>query len=177
MTKLSVDINAVDDDLGFHVWNIALFLNSDYKINEIKVLAENKTMKNTRTPLDPSLAVITNGINDSMVRSLNTFYKGMTNETLYNKLSAGSKSFSQSQLKAFFSKLNLQEKDYDVLTEMFELSRGNCSNFAITEVISTDFDGEPITDIIMSIQVGDDIYRYDLQYNRRDKALIAIAKL
>lgn len=177
LTKLSVDINAVDDDLGFHIWNIALFLNSDNKIVDVKVLAENKTLKNTRTPLSPSLSIITNGVKDSTSRSVNTFLKDITNENLYNKLIASSKPFNQSQLKAFFSKLNMQEIDYEVLTEMFKISRGNGSNFAITEVISTDFDGEPITDIILSLKSGDETYRYDLQYNRRDKAISKISKL
>lgn len=177
LTKLSVDINAVDDDLGFHIWNIALFLNSDNKIVDVKVLAENKTLKNTRTPLSPSLSIITNGVKDSTSRSVNTFLKDITNENLYNKLIASSKPFNQSQLKAFFSKLNIQEIDYEVLTEMFKISRGNGSNFAITEVISTDFDGEPITDIILSLKSGDETYRYDLQYNRRDKAISKISKL
>lgn len=177
LTKLSIDINAVDDDLGFHVWNLALFLNSDNQITDVKVLAENKTLKNTRTPLNPSLAVITNGVKDSTSRSVNTFLKDISNESLYNKFVASAKPFNQSQLKAFFSKLNMQEKDYDVLTEMFKISKGNGSNFAITEVISTDFDGEPITDIILSLKSGEEMYRYDLQYNRRDKAIIKISRL
>lgn len=177
LTKLSIDINAVDDDLGFHVWNIALFLNSNNQITDVKVLAENKTLKNTRTPLSPSLAVITNGVKDSTARSVNTFLKDISNEGLYNKFIASSKSFNQSQLKAFFSKMNMQEKDYEVLSEMFKVSKGNGSNFAITEVISTDFDGEPITDIILSLKSGEETYRYDLQYNRRDKSIVKISKL
>lgn len=177
LTKLSVDINAVDDDLGFHVWNLALFMDDNGKITDVKVLAENKTLKNTRTPLSPSLSLITNGIKDSTTRSVNTFLKGITNENLYNKLVANGKSLNTSQLKAFFSKLNLSNIDYDTLTEMFEVSKGNGSNFAITEVISTDFDGEPITNIILSLKLDDNTYKYDLQYNRRDKALIGVSKL
>lgn len=177
LTKLSVDINAVDDDLGFHVWNLALFMDNNGKITDIKVLAENKTLKNTRTPLSPSLSIITNGIKDSTTRSVNSFLKGITNENLYNKLAASGKSFNTAQLKAFFSKLNLNEIDYDTLSEMFEVSKGNGSNFAITEVISTDFDGEPITNIILSLKLDDYVYRYDLQYNRREKALIKVSKL
>lgn len=177
VVKLSIDINAVDDDLGFHVWNIALFINNEGKIVDAKLLAENKTLKNTRTPLNPSLSIITNGIKDSTTRSVNTFLKGMTNEKLYNKTVASGKSFDNSQMKAFFSKLNLEEKDYKVLGEMFEVSKGNGSNFAITEVISTDFDGEPITNIILSLKSDDYTYRYDLEYNRRDKMLIGVDKL
>lgn len=177
LTKLSVDINAVDDDLGFHVWNLAVFLNSDNKIQDVKILAENKTLSNTRTPLDPSLSVITNGTNDSISRTVNTFLKGITNESLYNKLNASAKPFNESQLKALFSKLNMENIDYDVLSEMFEISKGNGANFAVTEVISTDFDGEPITDIILSIQSGEEVYKYDLQYNRREKSLVSISEV
>lgn len=176
-TKLSVDINAVDDDLGFHVWNLAVFLNNDNKIEDVKILAENRSLTNTRTPLDPSLSVITNGVNDNLSRSVNTFLKGLTNESLYNKLIAGNKPFNKSQLKAFFSKLNIEDINYDVLSEMFEISKGNGSNFAVTEVLSTDFDGEPITDVILSIKSGEDTYMYDLQYNRREKALVSISKV
>lgn len=177
LTKLSVDINAVDDDLGFHVWNLSVFLNSDNKIEDVKLLAENKTLNNTRTPLDPSLSVITNGTNDNINRSVNTFLKGLTNENLYKKLVASDKPFNESQLKAFFSKLNISDINYDVLSEMFEISKGNGSNFSITEVLNTDFDGEPITDIILSIKSGEDVYKYDLQFNRREKVLVTISKV
>lgn len=177
LTKLSVDVNAVDDDLGFHVWNLAIFLNSDNKIHDVKLLAENKTLTNTRTPLDPALSVLTNGVNDNLSRTVNSFLKGITNESLYNKLNASAKPFNESQLKAFFSKLSLKDADYGVLSEMFKVSRGNGSNFAITEVISTDFDGEPITDVILSIKIGEEVYKYDLQYNRREKALVSISKV
>lgn len=177
LTKLSVDINAVDDDLGFHVWNLAIFLNSDNKIQDVKILAKDKSLTNTRTPLDPSLSVLTNGVNESLSRSVSTFLKGMTNEGLYNKFAASGKPFNESQLKALFSKLNIKDVNYDVLSEMFKISKGNGGNFAITEVISTDFDGEPITDVILSIKCGEDVYKYDLQYNRREKALVSISKV
>ena len=177
LTKLSVDINAVDDDLGFHIWNLAVFLTSDNKIQDVKIIAENKTLKNTRTPLEPSLSVITNSANDTLTRSVNSFLKGITNENLYKKLVAGAKSFNDSQLKALFSKLNIKDKNYDVLSDMFEISKGNGSNFAITEVISTDFDGEPITDVILSIKSNDEVYKYDLQFNRREKTLVSISKV
>lgn len=177
VTKLSVDINAVDDDLGFHVWNLALFIDNNDKIIDVKVLAENKTLKNTRTPLSPSLSLITNGVKDSTYRSVNTFLKGITNEKLYNKIAASGKNFNNSQVKAFFSKLNIENVNYDVLGEMFEISKGDGSNFAVTEVISTDFDGEPITNIILSLKLDDYTYKYDLQYNRKDKVLVKISKL
>ena len=153
------------------------FLNSDNKIEDVKLLAENKTLNNTRTPLDPSLSVITNGTNDNINRSVNTFLKGLTNENLYKKLVASDKPFNESQLKAFFSKLNISDINYDVLSEMFEISKGNGSNFSITEVLNTDFDGEPITDIILSIKSGEDVYKYDLQFNRREKVLVTISKV
>ena len=175
VTKISVDINSVDDDLGFHVWNIALFLNNNKEIVDAKILAENKSLKNTRTPLSPSLSLITNGVDDSTIRTTKAFLKGMTNEALYNKIVASGKEFNQSQLKAFFSKLSLQDKDYEVLSEMFKVSKGVGSNFAITEVMATDFNGEPLTDIIISIKSNGNTYKYDLVYNRREKALVKVS--
>ena len=58
---------------------------------------------------------------------------------------------------------------------MFKVSKGVGSNFAITEVMATDFNGEPLTDIIISIKSNGNTYKYDLVYNRREKALVKVS--
>lgn len=176
-TKISIDINAEDDDLGFHVWNLALFLTPENLVSDIKVLSENRTMSSTRTPLVPEDSSITNSSADALNKQVSLFIKGLTNEGLYKKLLGNNQEMASSQLKAFISKINIEQKNYDALIEMFKLSKGNANNFSVTEYISTDFEADPITSIILSINVDDEIHKFNLQFNRLDKALTDVTKI
>lgn len=175
VTKAVIDINAVDDDKGFHVTSVAMFFNNKYEIQDIAVIFENKDYVNTRTPLDLEYSLVTNSTTNIMVREINKFIKDFNNKSLYDKIQISSLDINNSQLKAFLSNLNLEQKDYDVLSELFNLIKGNTKNLAIIEYIETDFNTEAITSLIIGVKTTEKTYKYNLQFNRTTEKLISIS--
>lgn len=176
-TKVVVDINAVDDDKGFHVTSLAMFFNSKYEIQDMKLIFENKDYVNTRTPLNTEYSLITNSVSNVMVREINKFTKDFNNKSLYDKIQISSLDINNSQLKSFFSNLDVEQKDYDVLTELFKLVKGNSKNFAIVEYMQTDFDVVPTTSIIIGVKTTEKTYKYNLQFDRESEKLVSISKV
>lgn len=177
ITKAIVDINAVDDDKGFHVTSIAMFFNNKYEIQDMKVVFNNKDYVNTRTPLNLEYSLVTNSTYNIMVREINKFLKDFNNKSLYDKIQMSSLDINNSQLKAFFSNLDIEQKDYDVLSELFKLVKGNTRNLAIIEYIQTDFNTEAITSIVIGVKTTEKIYKYNLQFDRCTESLISISKI
>lgn len=177
VTKVIVDINAVDDDRGFHVTSLAMFFNNKYEIQDMKLVFENKDYINTRTPLDAEYSLITNSTSNIMVREINKFIKDFNNKALYDKIQISSLDINNSQLKSFFSNLDIEQKDYDVLSELFKLIKGNTRNFAVVEYMQTDFDAEATTSIIIGVKTTEKTYKYNLQFDRCTENLISISKI
>lgn len=177
VTKAVIDINAVDDDRGFHVTSIALFMNNKYEIDDMKVIFEDKDYINTRTPLDENYSLITNSSATNMVRGVNKFYKEFTNKALYDKLQISALDVTGSQLKSFLTNIDIKEKDYDVLSELFKLIKGNSNNLSIIEYIQTDFEAIPINSIILAVKTTEKVYKYNLEFNRNSEELITISKI
>lgn len=177
VTKAIVDINAEDDDKGFHVTSIAMFFNNKYEIQDMKVVFNNKDYVNTRTPLNLEYSLVTNSTYNIMVREVNKFLKDFNNKSLYDKIQMSSLDINNSQLKAFFSNLDIEQKDYDALSELFKLVKGNTRNLAIIEYIQTDFNTEAITSIVIGVKTTEKIYKYNLQFDRCTESLISISKI
>ena len=177
VTKAVIDINAVDDDRGFHVTSIALFMNDKYEIDDMKVIFEDKDYINTRTPLDADYSLITNSSATNMVREVNKFYKEFTNKSLYDKLQISAIDVTGSQLKSFLTNIDIKEKDYDVLSELFKLIKGNSNNLSIIEYMQTDFEAMPINSIIFAVKTTEKVYKYNLEFNRNSEELITISKV
>lgn len=177
VTKVVVDINGVDDDMGFHVSSVAMFLNSKYEIQDMKTIFENKEYVNTRTPLDIEHSLIKNSTANIMTREVNKFLKEFNNKSLYDKIQISSMDINNSQLKSFFSNLDIEQKDYDALSELFNLIKGNSRNLAIVEYMQTDFDAVPYTSIILGVKTTEKTYKYNLQFDRGEEKLISISKI
>lgn len=177
LTKAVVDINAVDDDKGFHVTSIALMFNSKYEIEDIDVVFESKDYEQTRTPLDLEYSLISNSINNIMLREVNRFKKDFNNKALYDKMQLSALDINNSQLKSFLSNLKIEQKDYDVLSDLFKLIKGSSNNFSIIEYLQTDFDTQPITSIIIGVKTTEKIYKYNLTFDRNKEKLITISEM
>ena len=177
VTKVVVDINSVDDDRGFHVTSLAMFFNNKYEIEDMKLIFQNKDYINTRTPLDDEYSLITNSTSNIMVREINKFMKEFNNKALYDKIQISSLDINNSQLKSFFSNLHIEQKDYDVLSELFKLIKGNSRNLAIVEYMQTDFNVEATTSIIIGVKTTEKTYKYNLQFDRCAEKLICISKI
>ena len=177
VTKAIVDINAVDDDRGFHVTSIAMFFNSKCEIQDMKLVFEDKDYVNTRTPLDAEYSLVTNSTSNVMVREINKFVKDFNNKALYDKIQISSLDVNNSQLKSFFSNLDIEQKDYDVLSELFKLVKGNSRNFAIVEYMQTDFEAQATTSIIIGVKTTEKTYKYNLQFDRCTEKLVTISKI
>lgn len=176
ITKAVVDINAVDDDRGFHVTSLSFFFNDKYEIQDIKLIFEDKDYINTRTPID-SDSLISNSITNIMTREINKFIKDFNNKALYDKIQMVSLDINNSQMKSFFSNLDIQQKDYDVLSELFKLVKGNSKNISLIEYAQTDFDVSPLTNIILGVKTTEKIYKYNLQFDRNLEKLISISRI
>lgn len=177
VTKAVVDINAVDDDRGFHVTSLAVFFNNKYEIQDMKLIFENKDYLNTRTPLDAEYSLVANSTSNIMVREINKFVKEFNNKALYDKIQISSLDINNSQLKSFFSNLDIEQKDYDVLSELFKLVKGNSRNFAVVEYMQTDFNAEATTSIIIGVKTTEKTYKYNLQFDRTTEKLVSISKI
>lgn len=177
VTKAIIDINAVDDDRGFHVTSIALFFNDKYEITDMKVVFENKDYVNTRTPLDEKYSLITNSNTTNMVKEINKFIKDFTNKALYDKMQISAIDITNSQLKSFLSNLDIVEKDYDVLSELFKLIKGNTNNMAIVEYMQTDFDVVPVNSLVIAVKTTEKVYKYNLEFNRDSEKLVSISRI
>lgn len=177
VTKVVVDINGVDDDLGFHVSSVAMFFNSKYEIQDMKVIFEGKDYTNTRTPLDVEHSLISNSTSTVMSREVNKFLKQFNNKALYDKIQMSAMDINNSQLKSFFSNLDIEQKDYDVLSELFKLIKGTSSNLAVVEYMQTDFDAVASTSIILGVKTTEKTYKYNLQFDRDKEKLVSISKI
>lgn len=186
ITKAVLDINAVDDDLGFHVSSVALFFNSKQEIQDVKVIFEDKEYTNTRTPLKISTSsedywassLIEDTTNSFMNKEVNSFFKEFTNKALYDKIQISTLDLGNSQLKSFFSKLDIKDKDYDVLSELFMLIKGNTNNLSIFEYMATDLDvEEPKTNVILLVKTTEKTYKYSLNFDRLSKEIISITRV
>lgn len=177
VTKVIVDINAVDDDMGFHVSSVAMFFNNKYEIQDIKTVFEAKDYVNTRTPLDLEYSLIKNSTVNTMSKEVNKFLKEFNNRALYDKIQISSIDINNSQLKSFFSNLDIENKDYDVLKELFTLIKGDSKNLAIVEYMQTDFDAVPLTSIILGVKTTEKTYKYNLQFDRNNEKLESISKV
>lgn len=177
ITKAIIDINSVDDDLGFHVWSLALFFNKKQEVESIKVISKDLDLKNTRTPLDTENSLIKDTVNTFMSKEVASFIKEFNNKGLYEKIKINTPEINESQQKAFFSKLRLEQKSYDVLGELFNNIQGDTSNLSVVEYINTDFGGNPITNIILGVKISDEVIKYNLEFNRDEQTLVNISKI
>lgn len=177
ITKAVVDINAVDDDKGFHVTSIAFMFNDKYEIQDMDVIFEGKEYLQTRTPLDIEYSLINSATSNIMTREVNRFKKDFMNKALYDKIQLGALDINNLQLKSFFSNLKIEQKDYDVLAELFKLVKGNSNNFAIVEYIETDFDVKAITNIVIAVKTTEKVYKYNLEFDRSKEKLISISNM
>ena len=177
VTKVVLDINAVDDDLGFHVSSLALFYNNKQEIQDMKVIFEGKDYQNTRTPLDLEYSRVNNSSNTIMIRELNKFFKEFNNKALYDKVQMSAMDINNSQLKSFFSNLDIENKDYEVLSDLFKTIKGTSSNLSVMEYMQTDFDAVASTSIILGVKTTEKIHKYNLQFDRYSEELISISKV
>lgn len=177
ISKAVVDINAVDDDSGFHVTSVEMFFDKEYKIDHVSILSENEDYENTRTPLDVEYSLVTNSNTTIMVREVNKFVKDINNKALYDKLQMSPIDITNTQLKSFLSNLDIENKNYEVLSELFKLIKGNSNNFGIIEYSHTDFNVNPITDIVIGVQTTEMTYKYNLKFNRNSESLVSISRI
>lgn len=177
VTKAIIDINGVDDDLGFHVWSLALFFNKKQEVESIKVLSEDLDLKNTRTPLDTENSLIKDTVNTFMSKEVSAFMKEFNNKGLYEKSKLNTSEINESQQKAFFSKLSLEQKSYDVLGELFNTIQGDTSNLSVIEYINTDLGGISLTNIILGVKISGEVVKYNLEFNRDEQVLVNISKI
>ena len=177
VTKVVLDINSVDDDLGFHIWNVVVFFNKKYEIQDVKVIGKDKKLENTRTPLDLELSLLDSSASNSLAKEVAKFMKDFNNKGLYEKIATNSSDMNTSQQKAFFSKLNIEQKSYDILGELFNSIQGNTSNISIVEYMNTDFDGYPLTNVVLAVKSNGEVFKYNLEFNRNEKQIVNLTKL
>lgn len=177
VTKIVVDVNAVDDDMGFHVTSLAMFFNKKQEIQDIKTIFEAKDYEVTRTPIDLEYSCVSNSTNTVMIREINKFFKEFNNKALYDKVQMSAMDINNSQLKSFFSNLDIDNKDYEVLSELFKTIKGTSSNLSIMEYMQTDFDTVPATSIILAVKTSEKIHKYNLQFDRRSEELVSISRV
>lgn len=174
--KAVVDVNAVDDNIGFHVQRLNVYMGADKKIFKAEKDGILHDQANTTSPLTGK-SVIDGSTNKEFEGELNLLIKNMKNKSLYNKIGAGTLNVDSSEWKAFASKLNIKEPDVVALYDMFKQGKGEFNSWGVVSFINTDIEVSPMTTYTIDVADETNVASYKIDFNRTNNKILKVSKV
>lgn len=174
--KAIIDINSMDDDIGFHIQRLNVYIGDDKRILKATKEGSMFDQANTTTPLTIQSIVNVNS-NNEFVSELNHIIKEMKNKNLYNKVKDGTLKVDSPEWKSFASNLNIKEPDVVVLFDMFKQGKGELKSWGIVEQENKDIDVTAITTYIMKVADEKEIGSYSIDFKRANNKILKISKV
>lgn len=174
--KATIDVNGADDDIGFHVQRLHVYVGEDKKIVKAEKEGILHDQANTTTPLTGK-SIISGNTNKEFQGELNLLVKSMKNKNLYNKIGEGKLNVDSSEWKAFASKLNIKEPDVVALYDMFKQGKGEFSSWGVVEFTNTDIDVNAVTSYTISIADETKVSSYKVDFRRASNKILKVSKI
>lgn len=174
--KMVVDVNAVDDDLGFHIQRIDILLNNNKSIINIKKNGEMRNEVNTVNPITKDSEIVTS-VHDKFIAEFKNLINSISNKPLYEKLIREGKNGESSEFKSFVTKIDLKDKEISSLYDMFKAGKGEFKNYAITSYEHKDINADAITNYTITIPYEGGISSFNIDFNRISNKIIGIKKI
>jgi hypothetical protein len=174
--KAIIDVNSVDDNIGFHTQRLNVYLGEDKKIYKAEKDGILHDQANSTAPLTGK-SIIDGSTNKEFQGELNLLVKNMKNKSLYNKIGEGTLNVDSSEWKAFATKLNIKEPDVVVLYDMFKQGKGEFSSWGVVDFANTDMDVSAITSYTINIANENKVSVYKIEFKRSSNKILRVSKV
>lgn len=171
--NLILDVNAVDDDLGFHIQRLNLTLDNNKMIIDAHKIGGLVDEINTTTPITEDTD-ISASVHKEFVAELKSLITSMSNKALYDKLVQENKNGESSEFKSFISRVNLTNKNLNSLYDMFKSGKGEFKTYVITSYAHKNIDAEPITTYTVTIPYEGGVSSFYIDFNRLNNKIVGV---
>lgn len=159
-TYLDVQIAAVADTTNFFTQDIRLILDEYDRIDDVELLKEWTEVEHTTTPLTKE-SILYDSHKD-FLKLWDNILDSLTNYNIYQEYSKGETSDVSYKINTLIEEIDIENKDYETLKQLFIDGKGNFLNYGCIEYYIEDVDMNALTTYQMKFTNN----TYYIIYNR-----------
>lgn len=159
-TYLEVEIVAVGDITNFYTQILKLYLDKYNRISNVEKLNNIHESVNTTTPLGKE-SILYN-THESFLENWNKIKDKLKNPTIYQEFSSGEDSNVTYKINTLIDSVEVDNKDYDIIKQIFIDSKGTFENCGFIEYHIQDIDLSALTIYTLKFNKN----TYEITYNR-----------
>lgn len=173
--KAVIDVNAVDDKIGFQVQRVNIYMNKDKQMIKVEPVGGLHDQANTTTPLSDESSITIN-THKEFLNELNPLLNKLKNKNIYSGFVEGKITNNSTEWKSYVSNLNIKDKDIVTLFNMLKKGKGEFNNWAIVAFSHGDVNVTGIS--TYTIQIADEkgVSNFNIDFSRTTNKIIKVSQ-
>ena len=167
-----IEIAYLNDSKSFIVDRIKLNIDDECRISNSEIISQGEVVDNTTKALSADDSILNNNEVDNFRKVFSNFLGNMYNEELYENIEDEE---SQLELTSLIENLNLENKDSEVLKNLFLAGRGTFKNYYITKVYLEDKDALAKSIFTVSFVNGSNVKEFKVYFSRINQSITSIS--